>query len=405
MSFRFVFLGLSLRSSWGNGHATTYRSLLRPLAEHGHAVTFLEREQPFYTDNRDFDSVPWADIHVYDSLTELHDRFSFVVRDADLVVIGSYVPDGIAVGRWALQLAPGRVAFYDIDTPVTLATLLDGSCTYLSPELVSRYALYLSFTGGPTLDVLRRTYGAPWVRPLYCSVDPEVHYHEEAASRWDLGYLGTYSKDRQPGLERLLLEPARGWSEGRFVVAGAQYPDEIAWPPNVERMKHLRPAEHRHFYNAQRFTLNVTRKAMALAGWSPSVRIFEAAACGTPIITDPWPGLDELLIPGSEILVVRTTLEALRILRELSDAQRIKIGKAGRTRVLAEHTAEHRAAMLERYTRELLERRARRARLAVNTSSFSSSTLGHAGKDHAEQRVPERTIPEHEKPVGPRGEP
>ncbi len=396
MSFRFVFLGLSLRSSWGNGHATTYRSLLRPLAERGHEVTFLERDQPFYADNSDFDNVPWAKIHVYESLSELHERYASVVRDADLVVVGSYVPDGIDVGRWALELAPGRVAFYDIDTPVTLAALIDGTCSYLSPELVARYALYLSFTGGPTLDVLRRTYGAQWVRPLYCSVDPEVHYHEETTPVWDLGYLGTYSKDRQQALERLLLEPARLWKQGRFVVAGAQYPETIDWAPNVERLTHLRPSEHRRFYNAQRFTLNVTRNAMLAAGWSPSVRVFEAAACGTPMISDPWPGLDELLEPGSEILVVRTTHEALRVLRELPEAQRTKIGKAAMARILAEHTSQHRAETLERYTRELLERRARRARIVVNGAP---PVLGHAGIDSAEQTSPER------KPVGPRGEP
>ncbi len=400
MTFRFVFLGLSIRSSWGNGHATTYRSLLRPLAQRGHEVTFLERDQPFYAENRDFDAVPWATTHVYGSLAELHERFGPIVRDADLVVVGSYVPDGIDVGRWALDLAPGRVAFYDIDTPVTLAALIDGTCSYLSPELVSRYALYLSFTGGPTLDVLRRTYGAQWVRPLYCSVDPEVHYHEETTPLWDLGYLGTYSKDRQPGLDRLLLEPARLWTSGRFVVAGAQYPDGIDWAPNVERLTHLRPSEHRRFYNSQRFTLNVTRKAMLTAGWSPSVRIFEAAACGTPIISDPWPGLDELLVPGSEVLVVRTSLEALRILRELPDAQRVKIGQAAMARILAEHTSKHRAETLERYTRELLERRARRARVVVNGGP---AALGRAIEDSA-QPSSERTSAGREKPFGPRGE-
>jgi spore maturation protein CgeB len=365
VTFRYVFLGLSIRSSWGNGHATTYRSLLRPLANRGHHVTFLERDQPFYADNRDVDGFPWAETHLYGSMAELHERFADVVRDADLVVVGSFVPDGIAVGRWALELAPGRVAFYDIDTPVTLAALIEGTCTYLSPELVSRYSLYLSFTGGPTLDVLRRTYGAEWVRPLYCSADPEVHFPEPATPRWDLGYLGTYSKDRQSGLDRLLVEPARSWPDGRFVVAGPQYPDDAPWPANVERIKHLGPKDHRRFYNLQRFTLNVTRKAMVAAGWSPSVRIFEAAACGTPIISDPWPGLDELLVPGSEVLVVRTTLEAMRLLRELPEAYRVKVGNAARARILAEHTSSHRAETLERYTRELLERRARRARVIV----------------------------------------
>ncbi|MBN9167250.1 MAG: glycosyltransferase [Myxococcales bacterium 68-20] len=366
MSFRYVFLGLSLRSSWGNGHASTYRSLLHSLAQRGHEVTFLERDQPSYAENRDLDDVPWAQSHVYESLAELHDRFSPIVHDADLVVVGSCIPDGIAVGRWALDLAPGRTAFYDIDTPITLGGLVDGTCSYLSPELVARYALHLSCTGGPTLDVVRRTYGAQWVRPLYCSVDVAAHFPEPEEARWDLGYLGTYSDDRRLGLERLLHEPARLWPEGRFVVASAAYPTDLDWPANVERKDHIGPSEHRRFYGSQRFTLNVTRKAMAVAGWSPSVRLFEAAACATPIVTDPWPGLDELLAPGSEILVVRTAVEALRLLRELPEAHRIKVGEAARRRILAEHTSQHRAETLERYTRELLERRARRTRVVVS---------------------------------------
>jgi spore maturation protein CgeB len=368
LNFRYVFLGLSLRSTWGNDHATTYRSLLRPLAQRGHEVTFLERDQPMLAKHRDLDldSVSWAKTHVYESLAELYERFAQVVREADLVVVGSCLPDGIAVGRWALEQAPGRVAFYDIDTPITLAALIDGSCGYLNPELVSRYALYLSFTGGPTLDVLRRTYGAQWVRPLQCSVDAELHFSEpETSPRWDLGYLGAYTKDRQAGLERLLIEPAHMWPEGRFAVAGTQFPDDVEWPDNVERREDLVPTEHRWFYNSQRFTLNVVRKAMVAAAWSPSARVFEAAACGTPIISEPWPGLEEILTPGTEILVVRTSVEALRLVRELPEAHRIEVANAAQTRILAEHTSQHRAETLERYTRELLERRARRARVVM----------------------------------------
>ncbi len=220
------------------------------------------------------------------------------VRHADLVIVGSYVPDGVEVGRWAIATAQGVTAFYDIDTPVTLAKLERGDTEYLSPDLIRRYDMYLSFTGGPTLQRLERQYGSPMARALYCSVDPERYHPEPAEPRWDLGYLGTYSDDRQPTVDRLLVEPARAWGEGRFVVAGPQYPGSIVWPANVARIEHLPPADHSAFYNAQRFTLNVTRADMIAAGWSPSVRLFEAAACGTPIISDWWAGLDSLFDPG-----------------------------------------------------------------------------------------------------------
>jgi spore maturation protein CgeB len=346
---RLVILGLSITSSWGNGHATTYRGLVRELAARGHDVLFLERDVPWYAAQRDLPHPPYGRTALYASLADLAVRFAEDVGDADLTIVGSYVPEGVAVGEWALATARGATAFYDIDTPVTLAKLARGDHDYLAPSLIPRYDLYLSFTGGPTLTGLEQQYGAVMARPLYCSVDPALYYPEPLAPRWDLGYLGTYSDDRQPPLDRLLLEPARRWPAGRFVVAGPQYPEGIAWPPNVERVEHLPPAEHRGFYSSQRFTLNVTRAAMVAAGYSPSVRLFEAAACGTPIISDPWPGLDEVFALGSEILIAETPEDTLRYLRDTPEAERRAIGARARARVLAAHTAAHRAAELEEY--------------------------------------------------------
>lgn len=346
-----VILGLSVTSSWGNGHATTYRGLMRELCARGHRVLFLERDQPWYAKNRDLPQPPYGRTELYRSLATLKDRFAREVRQADLVIVGSYVPEGIAVGEWVTQTATGLTAFYDIDTPVTLARLASGDLDYLSRDLIPRYDLYLSFTGGPTLERLEREFGSPGARALYCSVDPDLYHPAPIPLKWDLGYLGTYSPDRQPTLELLLLEPARDWQLGRLVVAGPQYPRRIQWPPNVERIEHLAPAQHRHFYNAQRFTLNITRADMIAAGFSPSVRLFEAAACGTPIISDVWEGLDRLFKPDEEILLARTADEVLQYLRELPNSERAALGRRARQRVLTEHTAAHRAAELEGYVR------------------------------------------------------
>ena len=350
---RIVILGLSITSSWGNGHATTYRGLVRELSTRGHEVLFLERDVPWYAANRDLRALPSARIELYSSLQELKDRFTGDVRYADVVMVGSYVPEGVAVGEWATTIAHGITAFYDIDTPVTLAKLARGDAEYLSPALIRRYALYLSFTGGPALERLEQRYGAPRVRPLYCAVDPHLYYPEHGEERWDLGYLGTYSPDRQPALEALLLEPACRWTRGRFVVAGPQYPPAIAWPTNIQRIEHLPPGEHHAFYNAQRFTLNITRADMVCAGYSPSIRLFEAAACATPIISDYWEGLETFFTPGKEILVVHTPAETLHCLWELPESERVALGWRARAHVLAEHTAAHRAAELEAYIRDL----------------------------------------------------
>jgi spore maturation protein CgeB len=355
-SRKIVLLGLSITSSWGNGHATTYRALVRELEARDHDVLFLERDVPWYAANRDLPRPPHGRTMLYRDLAELKTRFEGAVRDADLVIVGSYVPEGVAVGEWVTSTAEGSTAFYDIDTPVTLAKLARGDEEYVSVDLIPRYHLYLSFTGGPTLERLERQYGSPMARPLYCSVDPSLYYPEPVQTIWNLAYMGTYSPDRQPGLERLLLEPARHWPAGSFAVAGPQYPETVRWPPNVRRIEHLPPRQHRDFYNAQRFALNLTRADMVAAGWSPSVRLFEAAACGTPIISDPWPGLETVLKPGEELLVARSSSDVLAFVRDLSEEERRLIGERARNKVLANHTAAHRAAELEGYLLELQAR-------------------------------------------------
>jgi spore maturation protein CgeB len=344
---RIVLLGLSVTSAWGNGHATNYRALMCELDARGHDVMFLERDVPWYAANRDLPEPPWGRSHLYSSVRELRTRFADDIREAGLTVVGSYVPDGIAVGEWVCDTARGTTAFYDIDTPVTLARLDRDDCAYLSRALIPRYDLYLSFTGGPTLERLERIYGARHACAFYCLVDPDRHRPREAETRWDLGYLGTYSADRQPQLEALLLGPARKLTHASFVVAGPQYPPEIAWPRNVERIGHVPPSKHPEFYAAQRFAINLTRADMRAAGWSPSVRLFEAAACGVPVISDPWDGLEELFTAGSEIVIAETQADVIWAVSEIPDVERRAIGERARRKVLAEHTATRRVDQLE----------------------------------------------------------
>jgi spore maturation protein CgeB len=354
-----VVLGLSLSSSWGNGHATTFRALLRALAARGHRILFLERDVPWYAAHRDMPAPDFCRLELYPDLEALRSRWAEAVRQADAVIVGSYVPEGVAVGEWVQRTARGAVAFYDIDTPVTLAKLRAGDTEYLSPALIPGYDAYLSFTGGPTLELLMRQYGSPAARALFCSVDAEAYRPQAVPRRWDLSYLGTYSPDRQPVLERLLLQPARQAPELRFVVAGPQYPAGIDWPANVERLEHVPPADHSAFYSASRYTLNVTRADMVRAGHSPSVRLFEAAATGTPVISDIWEGIDTLLRPGREIVLAKGSEAVLAVLRDPDPAPRDRMAEAARARILAEHTAEHRAAELVAHLREAGTRKVR----------------------------------------------
>ncbi|HEX9932117.1 MAG TPA: glycosyltransferase [Allosphingosinicella sp.] len=357
---KLVVLGLSLSSSWGNGHATTFRALLQAFSARGHDILFLERDVPWYASNRDIANPSYCRLEYYGGLGEL-DRWRAEIEGADAAIVGSYVPDGVEVGRYVQRNAGGVTAFYDIDTPVTLAKLERGDFEYLSPELIPGYDVYLSFTGGPTLGHIERQYGSPAARPLFCSVDPDAYPPLDVPEKWALSYLGTYSPDRQPVLESLLIEPARRLPHLRFAVAGPQYPADLDWPANVERIDHVPPAEHPHFYASSRFTLNVTRADMVKAGWSPSVRLFEAAACAVPVISDRWEGLADLFAPGREIQLADGSDEVVRVLQATSPGEAQAIGRAARARVLARHTAGHRAQELEEHLEEARQKRPREA--------------------------------------------
>ncbi|HEX7118125.1 MAG TPA: glycosyltransferase [Longimicrobiales bacterium] len=349
---KLVILGLSITSSWGNGHATTYRGLCRALRRRGHRVVFYEWDAPWYSGaHRDLapEACEYADVRLYREWAEARAELMLELADADAVLLGSYFRHGVEAAEFLAQAFDGPRLYYDIDTPVTIRAFREaGRAEYLRADQVGHFDVYFSFTGGPVLRELERRYGAPRAVPLYCAVDPTRH--RTAAPRAEyacaLGYMGTYAPDRQPGVEALLVEPARRRPSSIFVVAGPQYPPELAWPSNVRRFEHVPPADHASFYSANRLTLNVTRAEMRRWGWSPSVRIFEAAACGAAIVSDAWEGLDHLLEPGAEVLVAETAEDVLGCL-ELTDRELRAIGEAARARVLASHTSEARAATFE----------------------------------------------------------
>ena len=345
---KIVVFGLTISSSWGNGHATLWRGLCRALARRGHRVVFFEKDVPYYAGNRDLYEVPGGELVLYGDWDEIRARARREVADAEVAVVTSYCPHGIEATALVLD-APGTRVFYDLDTPVTLARLKAGEpVPYIGSEGLAGFDLVLSYTGGAALDTLRQDLGARRVAPLYGHVDPEVHrpVAPEAPFTSDLSYLGTYAEDRQAALEALLVEPARLRPGRRFLIGGAQYPQDFPWGPNIFFVRHLPPPDHPAFFSSSRLTLNVTRRAMAEMGWCPSGRLFEAAACGTPILSDSWAGLDAFFVPGREILVAQTTADAVAAL-DLSDAELRRIGEAGRARVLAEHTSDHRVAELE----------------------------------------------------------
>lgn len=349
---KLVVFGLSISSSWGNGHATTFRALLRAFAARGHQVTFYEWDAPWYAESRDHPRPSYLTLKLWKDWDTVRADALAEARDADAVIVGSYVHEGPRVIDDLAAAGVDPLFFYDIDTPVTVAALRSGGAEYLRTDQVPLFTRYLSFTGGPFLrEVVEGELGAREAVPLYCSVDGE-RYHPTEPDRelaCELAYMGTYAPDRQPVVERFLLDVADRMPRKRFIVAGPQYPGDLLWPGNVRHVNHLPPERHPAFYSSAAWQLNATRADMVAAGWSPSVRLFEAAACGAAMLSDRWEGLDHFFTPGAEILLPESTEEVVDTLRATHPDDRRAIGAAARARILAAHTAEHRAEELEAY--------------------------------------------------------
>lgn len=347
---KLVVFGLTISTSWGNGHATLWRGLCRAFARRGQRVVFFERDVPYYAMNRDLFEIPGGELVLYGSWDEISARAKREIDDADVTVITSYCPDGVKATALVLDAPSALKVFYDLDTPMTLSRLgAKETATYIGPRLLRDFDLVLSYTGGTALTKLRSELGAGRVEPLYGHVDPAFHRPVAAVPRYtsDFSYLGTYAADRQSMLRELFIEPARLAPQCRFLIGGAQYPDDFPWLPNIFFTRHLPPSEHPAFFSSSRLTLNVTRQAMAEMGWCPSGRLFEAAACRTPILSDTWEGLDRFFEPGKEILLARTADEAVAAV-ELSDAELKRVATAGYERTMQEHTSECRINELER---------------------------------------------------------
>lgn len=352
-SVKITIFGLTISSSWGNGHATPYRAIIKALHRQGHQIHFFEKDVPYYRSRRDFDSAPYCQLHLYPEWAEIRKVALSEADSSDVVLTASYLPEGRRINDEVLDLGHALKVFYDLDTPVTLAALGAGNAEYLSPGQLSEFDLVLSFTGGPILAELENRYGVRMARPLYGCVDPDDYYRVKPSPDFqcDLSYMGTYAAGRQEKVDSLFLGPARLHPEKQFVLAGSLYPYGWQWPGNVRRIEHVALREHPRFYSSSRITLNITRAEMAKWGWCPSGRFFEAAACGTPVITDWWEGLDWFFDVAGDLLVVDRP-EHMEQAMAMSDADLSALARQARQRTLDDHTGQVRARQLLEYLEE-----------------------------------------------------
>jgi spore maturation protein CgeB len=348
---KIVIFGLTISSSWGNGHATLWRGLCKNLIRSGHDVIFFERDVPYYAGARDFSELPGGRLELYANWDDVRIKARVDATEADAAIVTSYCPDAGEATALILDCTAALRVFYDLDTPITLAKLRAGETVpYITADGLGDFDLVLSFTGGEAVfQQFRRLTGARNIEALYGHVDPDTHRpaRPQLHYRADLSYLGTYSRDRQQMLDSLFVDTARARHDLRFLIAGAQYPQDFPWSPNIYFVRHLPPAEHPAFFASSRLTLNVTRRAMAEMGWCPSGRLFEASACGAPLVSDVWDGIEDFFEPGAEILLARGKEDVLAAF-ELEDSELRRIAHRARERTLEQHSSSRRAQELVR---------------------------------------------------------
>lgn len=344
----FVIFGLSVSSSWGNGHATIWRGLIRELTSMGHKITFFEKNVQYYSSNRDLTIIEGMELILYENWVEVETTARIRLKNADVAIVTSYCPDAVEAYRLMSDNFSKLKIFYDMDTPVTLECIEKNSWpSYIPEDGLRGFDCVLSYTGGFVTDKLKSVLGADTVFTLYGCADPNAHYPSDTSQMYngDISYLGTFAVDRQDKLVELFVEPARMVPEKRFILGGSLYPEDFPWTENIHFYQHIAPPDHSSFYCSSKFTLNITRGAMAENGYCPSGRLFEAAICGVAVISDWWEGLDKFFVPDEEILIAEKSQQVVQIL-EMNNNRRKKIAHQARKRCLSEHTAKHRAKEL-----------------------------------------------------------
>ena len=351
-----VIIGRSILSSEANPTAGLYRGLINELAHRGHRTIYLEYHEPGKKYVRDMLKSPYCEVWTYGSTDQLFEEYSYAIQSADVVLMGSMVQDTNRVAEWIAEEARGVTVYYDTNLSATIDHLhcqQDNSAFCLTADNLRHFNLFLSTTGGPFLENLAKRYDLGFARPLYESVDPYSFYRTDTDKSYELGFIGTYKSDRKTLLEATLLGPARTTPNRKFTLAGSGY-DEAELPRNVTYLEHLPGTNLVDFYNRQHCSLVLSRADRRRMGYTPTRRLLAAAACGVPVLSDAWDGIDYFFEPHRELFCVDNEQDVLDVLYGQDETVRNKIGSAARQRVMAQHTVGHRAEELLEYLDEVV---------------------------------------------------
>ena len=355
-----AFYGSSLLSSYWNGAATYYRGLLGALARLGHAITFYEPDAFDRQSHRDIDPPAWARVVVYPATIEGVQSVLAEASRADIVIKASGVgvfDDELLAGVLRRARAGAIRAFMDVDAPATLAAIR-ADADHPMRRALAELDLVLTYGGGPPVVDAYTTLGARQCVPIYNALDPATHHPVPADPRFqaDLAFLANRLPDREARVEAFFLDAAARCPAQAFLLGGNGWHDK-PMPGNVRAIGHVGTAEHNAFNCSSLAVLNVARDSMAAVGFSPATRVFEAAGAGACLITDAWEGIELFLQPGAEVLVARDGADVAEHLRNLTPARARSIGEAARARILAGHTYQQRAVILDQLLRDTMARK------------------------------------------------
>ena len=347
----FAFFGSSLVSAYWNGAATYYRGLIRALHGRGHRVTFYESDAFDRQKHRDIPDPSWARVVVYSSNgTDAVSRCLDEARHADVIVKTS----GIGVFDQLLEDAVldlkrtnNLVVFWDVDAPATLDRV-QSDATDPFRSLIPQYDLVFTYGGGEPVVSAYAELGAQQCVPIYNALDPSTHHPVAADARFeaDLSFLGNRLPDREARVEQFFLHAAAKLPARRFLLGGNGWHDK-PMPANVSYVGHVYTRDHNAFNCTPRAVLNISRESMARYGFSPATRVFEAAGAAACLITDYFEGIETFFEPEKELLVARSGEEVAEIVQTLTPQRAKAIGQAAHQRVLAAHTYDHRALLVE----------------------------------------------------------
>jgi spore maturation protein CgeB len=343
-----VIVGRSILSSVANPSAQLFRGLINELAHRGHRTTYLEPADAGQRRHRDMLRSPYCEVWVYESVDTLVANYGPAIQSADVVMLTSGLPGCDRIAQWIAEEARGITTYFDTDLPLTLRTVdcPPGHECVLSGEYMPAFHLYLSTTGGTALERLGRRFGIPCARPLYQCIDPFAYYRMDIDRSYDLGFIGNYHGRRDEQIQGLLLEPARLTPNRPFALAGDGYPTDRSWPENLTYLEHLPKTNHVDFFNRLACTLVIEKTERREVGFTPTRQLLAAAACGVPVLCKRWEGIEDFLEPQREIYCVENATDVLHHLYGTDEALRQRAGLAARERVLAHHTAAHRAQQL-----------------------------------------------------------